>query len=352
MRVLDHLLEICVAILTLAAVAAGHVPAAFSEQPEKLNEPAPAASKAAPQVQPTLTAPTPGSAAPAKPGELSKKAVAKDLFGAVKEPANMATRSIGFYARGCLAGAKPLPVNGPAWQMMRLSRNRNWGHPSLIHYIERFALDAKAKDRWPGLLVGDLSMPRGGPMPFGHKSHQVGLEADIWYKPAPNYELSAEERETMKMESFLLDPGHVNPAVWKPDYEKFLRRAVSYPEVALIFVHPAIKKWLCDNASGDRRPLSKIIPIMGHDDHFHVRLVCPANNPGCENQKLKIKGDGCGAGLDKWIEALMKAKPSPPEKVVPPKKMGQALTLGQLPPECEAVLKADSVPPASSAAAR
>jgi penicillin-insensitive murein DD-endopeptidase len=338
MQVLDHFLKICVASLTLAAFVVCGMPAAFSEQPEKLEGAAPSASQAPPPVQ-----------NPAESGGLSKNAVAKDLFGAVKEPANMATRSIGFYATG-LAGGKPLPANGPAWQVMRLSRNRNWGHPSLIRYIERFAMDAKEKDRWPGLLVGDLSLPRGGPMPFGHKSHQVGLEADIWYKPAPNYELSPEERETMKLESFLLDPGHVNPAVWTPDYEKFLRRAVSYPEVALIFVHPAIKKWLCENLSGDRPPLSKIIPLMGHDDHFHARLFCPAGNPGCRNQKPKTRGDGCGAGLDKWIEALMKVRPGAPDKP-PPKKTGPVLTLGQLPPECEAVLKADPLPRASAAAA-
>ncbi len=324
-------------------------------------------AQTAPQVQPAVAAPAAVPAPPPHPASAIKKAVARDLFGAVKQPANMATRSIGFYARGCLAGGKPLPVNGPAWQVMRLSRNRNWGHPSLIKYVERFAMDAKEKDGWPGLLVGDLSMPRGGPMPFGHASHQVGLDVDIWYKPAPDHELSAEEREDMKMESFLLDPGHVNPAVWKPEYEKLLRRAVSYPEVARIFVNPAIKKWLCDTVKGDRKFLSKISPILGHDDHFHVRLVCPGNNPGCENQTFKA-GEGCGKSLDQWIEALMKPKPGARVPAAPPptthlgvlkgkivaasKKKAGGLTLGQLPPECEAVLKADPVPVPAATAVR
>src|SRR5262245_45402466 len=39
---------------------------------------------------------------------------AKELFGAVKEPASMPARSIGFYAKGCLAGAAALPIDGPA----------------------------------------------------------------------------------------------------------------------------------------------------------------------------------------------------------------------------------------------
>ncbi len=385
MRVIGLLLNgLAAATLMAALFAAFAGPAAISPlpgQPETATSPAaqwapvPQAqlqAQTVPEVQPAVAAPAAVPASPPHPAAVLKKPAAKDLFGAVKTPANLATRAIGFYARGCLAGGKPLPVNGPAWQVMRLSRNRNWGHPSLIRYVERFAVDAKEKDGWPGLLVGDLSMPRGGPMPFGHASHQVGLDVDIWYKPAPDHELSAEERENMKMESFLLDPGHVNPAVWKPEYEKLLRRAVSYPEVARIFVNPAIKKWLCDNVKGDRGYLSRITPILGHDDHFHVRLVCPANNPGCENQTLKTE-EGCGKGLDKWIEALMKPKPGVPVPAAPPpttklgvlkgkilalkdkllasKKAG-SLTLGQLPAECEAVLKAEPAAAPAATAAR
>ena len=97
----------------------------------------------------------------------------------------LVSRAIGSYARGCLAGGKPLPVDGPAWQAMRLSRNRNWGNPALIAYIERLAQDAKAQDGWPGLLVGDLAQPMGGPMASDHASHQIGLDVDIWLTPMP-----------------------------------------------------------------------------------------------------------------------------------------------------------------------
>ena len=313
-----------------------------------------------PQAMVRLAATAPQLPAPSAayiPGLVIKLAPAKVLFGAVKEPSKMAARSIGFYAKGCLAGGKPLPVNGPAWQAMRLSRNRMWGHPMLVRYIERFAKDAKAKDGWPGLLVGDMSMPRGGPMPFGHASHQVGLDVDIWYKPMPDRVLSDEERETMPMETFLIDPGHVNPAVWTPDYAKLLRRAVSYPEVARVFVNPAIKKWLCDNVKENRAFLRKISPIMGHDDHFHVRLVCPADNPGCRNQTALAADEGCGKGLDAWIAKLSKEKPVPVTAAAATKagatpakssKGKPFVTLAQLPPDCRTVLQA----PAMTAAAR
>jgi hypothetical protein len=52
---------------------------------------------------------------------------AKELFARKTKPVPLAARSIGFYSQGCLAGAVALPIDGSTWQVMRLSRNRNWG---------------------------------------------------------------------------------------------------------------------------------------------------------------------------------------------------------------------------------
>ena len=128
----------------------------------------------------------------AKPDDASTPA--KELFGRKTTPAPLQTRTIGFYAKGCLAGGVALPINGETWQVMRLSRNRNWGHPSLLEFLERLA-DQAPKTGWHGLLVGDMSQPRGGPMLTGHASHQVGLDVDIWLTPMPDHELSRAERE-------------------------------------------------------------------------------------------------------------------------------------------------------------
>src|SRR3984893_10350125 len=51
---------------------------------------------------------------------------AKELFGRKVLPAAMPTHVVGFYAKGCIAGAEGLPINGETWQVMRLSRNRHW----------------------------------------------------------------------------------------------------------------------------------------------------------------------------------------------------------------------------------
>ena len=117
---------------------------------------------------------------------------AKELFGRKVLPAAMPTRVIGFYANGCIAGAERMPINGDTWQVMRLSRNRNWGHPDMVALVKRLAAKAHKDAGWPGILVGDMSQPRGGPMLTGHASHQVGLDADIWLTPMPDRHIVAQ----------------------------------------------------------------------------------------------------------------------------------------------------------------
>jgi penicillin-insensitive murein endopeptidase len=264
--------------------------------------------------------------------------VARDIFGAQKLASPLAARAIGSYARGCLAGGKALPIDGPAWQAMRLSRNRNWGHPALIAYLERLAQDAKAQEGWPGLLVGDMSQPMGGPMLTGHASHQVGLDADIWLNPMPASTLSPDERETRSAVSMLAEDGvSVDPKIWTPDHAKLIKRAASYPQVARIFVHPAIKKALCGWAGTDKGAwLSKVRPWWGHNYHFHVRLACPAGAQGCVAQPLTGDDDGCGKEVESWLKRMRKpvAQPAPPAKPAKPGKAKRPLTLVDLPVDC------------------
>src|SRR3954469_20703813 len=178
---------------------------------------------------------------------------ARELFARKILPAKMPTRVIGFYAHGCIAGAEALPINGDTWQVMRLSRNRNWAHPELVALLKRLSAKAHKAAGWPGLLVGDMSQPRGGPMVTGHASHQIGLDADIWLTPMPNRQLSRNEREEMSailmVRSDRLD---IDPSAWTPQHLAVIRAAAREPSVQRIFVNAAIKKALCREAKGDR----------------------------------------------------------------------------------------------------
>ena len=114
---------------------------------------------------------------------------------------------------------------------------------------------------WPGILVGDMSQPRGGPMITGHASHQVGLDADIWLTPMPDRKLSRNEREEMSASMMVrADRLDIDPNSWTPQHLFVIRDAAQEPSVQRIFVNAAIKKALCREAKGDRSWLSKVRP--------------------------------------------------------------------------------------------
>lgn len=274
----------------------------------------------------------------------SAEQLAKTAFGAMKLPAATAPAVYGFYSKGCFSGGMAIGTDGPTWQAMRLSRNRRWGHPDMIRLLERLSRDA-TKVGWPGLLVGDISQPRGGPMLSGHASHQLGLDADIWLTPMPDRRLTDKERESLSATSMLQKNGkgiYVNNKVWTPAHLGVIRTAASYPLVERVLVHPGIKKKLCETAGGNRGWLAKVRPFWGHHYHFHVRMGCPADSPGCKGQQPVKGDDGCGAELDDWF-ALLTAPPKPPkpgEKPKPPAR--DILKVSDLPAACRGVLGAPS----------
>lgn len=265
---------------------------------------------------------------------------AKELFGGMKLPARAEPTAYGFYSKGCLAGGVAIPTDGPTWQAMRLSRNRRWGHPQMIATLEQLSQDAARYDNWPGLLLGDISQPRGGPMLTGHASHQIGLDADIWLTPMPSRTLTPSERENISATTMLKPKAFltVDPKVWTPAHAAVIMRAASYPQVERIFVNPAIKKKLCETWRGDRSNLGKVRPIYGHDEHFHIRIGCTPGATGCKPQAAVGAGDGCDKSLAWWFtdEPWAKPKTDPNAKPVKPRQV----MLSDLPRACAAVLAA------------
>ena len=269
---------------------------------------------------------------------------AKKLFGNRALPAALKPAAHGFYTKGCLAGGVAIPVDGKNWQAMRLSRNRRWGHPKLIGIIEQLSYKAK-QDGWNGLLVGDISQPRGGPMLTGHRSHQMGLDADLWLTPMPNKRMTYKERENTSAISVLKKgTNFVDQARWTRAHTMLLYHAASFPEIERVLVHPGIKKQLCDTVKGNRAWLSKIRPTWGHHYHFHLRMGCPSGSPDCKRQNATPKKTGCSDGsLDWWfnVEFAPKKKPAKPAKPVK-KKPRRELTVSDLPNACQLVLNANA----------
>src|SRR5271169_6719411 len=257
---------------------------------------------------------------------------AKQLFARKLLPAAMPPRPIGSYVKGCLAGAEQMPINGDTWQVMRLSRNRYWGHPDMIALLKRLADKAHKDAGWPGILVGDIGQPRGGPALTGHASHQIGLDADIWLTPMPDHLTDADREEMSAVDMVAEDGLSVDKAHWSERQAGIIKFAAEEPQVSLIFVNAAIKKALCETHKGEPW-MTKVEAYWGHNYHCHVRIACPAGETACQPQAPVPPGDGCGKSLAWWFtdEALHprmdpNAKPKPP------------LTLAQLPPECRNVV--------------
>src|ERR1700733_14863903 len=152
------------------------------------------------------------------------KLAAKELFARKLLPAAMPTRVIGSYTAGCVAGAEQMPISGDTWQVMRLSRNRYWGYPETIALIKRLSEKAHKDAGWPGILVGDIGQPRGGPALSGHASHQMGIDADIWLTPMPDHLLSRQEREEMSATMMVRDDRlDTDPKAWTPPHWRGIR---------------------------------------------------------------------------------------------------------------------------------
>jgi len=267
---------------------------------------------------------------------------AASLFSKVPGPSDQPSEAVGSYARGCGAGMVQLPETGPTWQAMRLSRNRNWGQPSLVSYIEDLSA-AATRVGWRGLYVGDMAQPRGGPSPSGHLSHQTGLDVDIWYTPPPSLDLTAKQREKLSATIVRTDDQRSVNRNWTPSHAALLQMAASDPRVDRIFVAAAVKIAMCQTATAaDTGWLQKIRPIYGHHDHFHVRLKCPPGSTLCQTQKPSVSeisngGNGCDDSLTWWVTTYLEElkHPKPPGKKV---RGPRDYVMAELPKACTGVL--------------
>lgn len=282
------------------------------------------ALKTAPQTYDELEGRCSGDCGPS----FEASAAPKNPWGQVKTPSRGPVEAIGNYSAGCLRGASKI-VETSAFAIMRPARNRYYGHPDLLAFIETLA--RKSQDM--GLmLVGDLAQPRGGPTMSTHVSHQTGLDVDIWYSRLPQGSTpSREEREkTASVNMVLPDFGGLNDQ-WDPRVVGFLKTASEQPKVQRILVNPVIKREACRLHKGEDW-LGKLRPWWGHDDHTHIRLLCPADSKHCQAQEAVPPGDGCDASLDEWFTERKKKEnqdnntnPKPPEMPKLPAACAQVL---------------------------
>jgi penicillin-insensitive murein endopeptidase len=201
--------------------------------------------------------------------------------------------------------------------VVRASRSRFWGHPSLIALVRDLAGRARGQFL-PDLWIGDLAQPRGGPMSYGHASHQTGLDVDVWLDLSPKERTPVAAREDVRVASVVLpDETAVSRAQWRPGHATLIRSAAEHPAVDRVLVNHAIKRELCRTDAGAPW-LRRVRPWRGHDSHMHVRLRCPAGDAECRDAPPPPPGDGCDASLGWWLTPEARQPPPRPPPASPP----------------------------------
>jgi Penicillin-insensitive murein endopeptidase len=169
------------------------------------------------------------------------------------------SRAIGRPNQGRLAGGVELPAAGTHFVTLdpvtRTSPNRAWrryGTDRLLEVVLSVAAaHAAAHPGAPRLVVGDLSRPRGGRFGReyggdGHRSHQNGLDADVYYPRRDGLE-RAPARVTQ-----------IDRRLAQELVDRFVRAGAEY-----VFVGPG---------TGLRGPDKVVMTLGNHDDHLHVRI--------------------------------------------------------------------------------
>jgi hypothetical protein len=213
-----------------------------------------------PTAQPTpLAVPAPVPPAPPKvmtpspdPGPVARPAV-----GAAPP-----SRALGRPFRGRLERGVEFPASGPdhlTWDGV----NRTIPNPVWRRYgtdvLVRTVLDVLAAHRAanpgaPRVLVGDLSLPQGGVFDqryggLGHRSHQNGLDVDIYYPRRDRKALEARR------------PSQVDRKLSQDLVDRFLAVGAE-----LVVVGEKVRL---------RGPEPTVIVLPHHDDHLHIRIPDP-----------------------------------------------------------------------------
>ena len=177
-------------------------------------------------------------------------------------------------------------------------------------------------------------------MPYGHQSHQTGLDVDIWLTPPKSLTLTKKERDNIKALSVRKKNLKEVNKNWTLVHAKILREAALDNRVDRIFINAPAKIWMCENIQGSKKWLQKIRPIWGHHSHFHVRLKCPQDSTECITQRPTVSEiskslTGCDETLYWWVTKAL--EPADPTKKKPPtkkKKGARDYTMDDLPEMC------------------
>lgn len=194
------------------------------------------------------------------------------------------SESVGAPNDGALAHGEVLPAHRA--YIVRDPARAIGTHETVQWIVEAFDAALDADPSMTRVRVHDLGVSGGGRL-AGHRSHQSGRDADIAY-----YRRQCRDTETCFMNRSRpedLDAAHqwrvfrywlehhvvtaifVDHALQEPLYEYARTHGASAAELEAWFQYPR----------ASTVPVGIIRHFPGHDDHFHVRFICPSGDDSC-----------------------------------------------------------------------
>ncbi len=214
------------------------------------------------------------------------------------------TTSVGGPSGGRLEGGVALPDKAPGFRMNPKRPNPEGRFATAELANALLSAAAKVAAKFPGseLVVGDLSLEEGGPI-YHHGSHQSGRDVDVLFyyrttdgKFFESKGIPIEPDGTGDDFGDLTDPNDdVSVKLDLPRTWAFVEAFVTQPDVriARIFVVEHVREMLLEYArkSGAAPEAIEAFarttcqPAVPHDDHFHIRLFCSAQDikGGCQD---------------------------------------------------------------------
>lgn len=212
------------------------------------------------------------------------------------------SEAVGFYTDGSLLNSVALPEESFAHLKIFRPRNRGWATRSLVTTLLEATQDFhRLFPSGERVQIGDMTSENGGPLSL-HASHQNGLDADVAYLRTNRAERDPNDWGLRGFdESFVKDKRITKNFDLRRNWF-LLKSVVTRGAVVRIFVDSEIKRAYCGKsgkldpgapASIRNEVLRRLRPYENHDDHFHMRIRCPASNPKCLDQEDVPPGNGC-----------------------------------------------------------
>jgi penicillin-insensitive murein DD-endopeptidase len=213
--------------------------------------------------------------------------------------------SWGRHNSGRLLNPARLPIEGdgyripPTWAV----RGMNHGTDELVSLVVRAARRVEAELPGSTLFVGNLSPARGGPSRW-HRSHQSGRDVDLMFFALDEQGRPAGPPDAMYVfgpDGWTLETarGRPQPRLQFDAARNWLlvRALLEDPlvEVQYLFISEGLRDLLVEHAIAIGEPphmvhwarsvLHQPTDSLPHDDHLHVRILCPPSDRvlGCRD---------------------------------------------------------------------